>query len=122
MSRALTFDDLRAANLARLPRFRNRRDELVHTRSDGSDWCLAQWSNATLGELGEAANVIKKIERGDLTLEAARQALADELADTAIYLDLLAFQAGIRLDDAIVAKFNRTSERIGCAVRLEPAA
>ena len=114
----LTFNVLRNANLKRLPEFKNSRGEVVHTTSDGSDWCLAQWSNATLGELGEAANIIKKIERGDITLEAAREDLGRELADAATYLDILASVAGINLGQAIIKKFNEISERIGSRVIL----
>jgi|TARA_Y100000310_G_scaffold132889_1_gene131841 NTP pyrophosphatase (non-canonical NTP hydrolase) len=81
-------------------------------------FCLGQWSNATLGELGEAANIIKKIERGDFTLEEARPALAKEFADVAIYLDLLSWQAGVNLGEAVRSKFNEVSERIEADVRI----
>lgn len=111
----LNFDTLRQANLLRLPRFKNRRGEPAHSEPDGSDWALSAWSNATLGELGEAANLIKKIERGDMTLNDARQELAKELADVQIYLDLLAFRAGIDLGEATRLKFNEVSDRIGAA-------
>jgi NTP pyrophosphatase (non-canonical NTP hydrolase) len=114
----LTFAQLRAANRARLPVFKNRRGEPAHSKPDGSDWCLAQWCNAVTGELGEAANIIKKIERGDMTLEAARDDLAAELADVATYLDILAFRAGIDLGAATARKFNVVSLRVGCDVRL----
>ena len=79
---------------------------------------LSQWSNAVCGELGELANLIKKIERGDFTLEEARPHLADELADVATYLDLLANRAGVDLGEAVRSKFNRVSERVLCDVRL----
>src|SRR5690606_3307447 len=86
--RSLTFDALRQANTMRLPQFKNGKGEPAHSQPDGSDWCLAQWCNAVLGELGEAANIIKKVERGDLSLDEARQSLADEYADVACYLDI----------------------------------
>lgn len=114
---ALTFADLRRGNKARLPLFKNGKGEIVHN-ADGSDWKLGQWGNALAGEVGEAANIIKKIERGDKTLEEARQDLADELADVMAYLDILAFRAGIDLGQAVADKWNRVSERIGCAVRI----
>lgn len=81
-------------------------------------WIPAQWIMALAGELGEAANVLKKIDRGDFTLEAARPAIAKELADVAIYLDLLAHKLGIDLGGAIVDKFNEVSDRVGAAVYL----
>jgi NTP pyrophosphatase (non-canonical NTP hydrolase) len=118
MNDSLTFDDLRAANTARLPQFKNRRGGPAHSQADGSDWCLAQWCNAVTGELGEAANIIKKIERGDMTLDEARPQLADELADVQTYLDLLAFRAGVDLGRATIEKWNRVSQRVGCSLRL----
>lgn len=114
----LTFNTLRGANRARLPQFRDARGRLVHKDSDGSDWLLSQWCNAVCGELGEAANLIKKIERGDLSLDEARDMLSDELADVATYLDLLANRARINLGEAIIDKFNRVSERVSSQVRL----
>jgi len=86
-----------------------------------ADWSLSDWMTATMGELGEAANVAKKLNRvrdgipgnGDLTPEQLKAMLADEFADTFIYLDLAAQSAGICLEDAVISKFNRTSEKIG---------
>ena len=83
-------------------------------------WSLSDWFTATLGELGEAANVAKKLNRyrdnipGNSESEPALQAmLRDEVADTFIYLDLLAQAAGFDLADAVRDKFNRTSRKIG---------
>lgn len=88
-------------------------------------WSLSDWMVAAAGELGEAANVAKKLNRvrdgiiGNAETPAdPRGALADELADTVIYIDLLAQSQGIDLAAAIVAKFNRTSETIGAPHRL----
>ena len=86
--------------------------------TDGSDWSLAHWANAVTGELGEAANLIKKIERRDFTLDEARIELGKELADVQTYLDILAFRCGVDLGAATIEKFNEVSERIGCDVRL----
>ena len=116
----LTFNTLRGGNLARLPEFKNRHGHAAHAEHpDGSDWKLSAWSNATLGELGEAANIIKKIERGDYTLDEARDSLADEFADVVIYLDLLAFRAGVYLGDAVMRKFNQKSRDVGSKVRID---
>lgn len=87
-------------------------------------WSGADWSNAMCGEAGEAANVVKKIrrletsaklvERKDKALaEPLIAALADELADTLIYADLLADHYGIDLRKAVRAKFNRVSDERG---------
>ncbi|MGQ7937319.1 MazG-like family protein [Paraburkholderia sp. D1E] len=115
---ALTFSMLRMANTARLPQFKNARGEPAHSQPDGSDWSLGEWCNAVTGELGEAANLIKKVQRGDLTLDDARAALAKEFADIVTYLDILAMRAGVDLGEATVDKFNEVSERVGCNVRL----
>lgn len=112
----LTFKQLRDASL--------ERSALWH-HGGISDWSLSDWLTATCGELGEAANVIKKMNRArdGIVGNAASEldlveALADELADTAIYLVLLAAAAGVELDAAIIRKFNVVSERNGFPVRL----
>lgn len=85
-----------------------------------SDWTLSEWMVALTGEVGEAANVIKKLNRirdsipGNRESEAElRQALQDEIADAAIYLDLLAQAAGFDLETAVERKFEMTSKKIG---------
>lgn len=115
----LTFDQLRKANLARLPLFKNKKGEMAHSKADGSDWDLSTWSNAVLGELGEAANIIKKIRRGDVTLEEVREDLGREFADVQTYLDILAYQAGVDLGEATIKKWNEVSERIGCNIKID---
>ena len=73
-----------------------------------------------MGELGEAANVAKKLNRfrdgikGNKETEAElRDKLAGEIADTFIYLDLLAQRAGIDLSDAVRQAFDNKSKEIG---------
>lgn len=117
----LSFGDLRRANLARLPLFKNSRGEPAHAQPDGSDWSLPEWMNAVLGELGEAANIVKKVQRGDLTLEDARALLAAEFADVVTYLDIAAFRAGVDLGAATADKFNLVSTRVGADVFIMPA-
>lgn len=110
----LTFDALRKVNTKRCESSQgfNHRIE---------DWTPNDWMVATTGELGEAANILKKLKRveDDLpgntveeTYEVLEQRLADELADTVIYLDLLAARCNINLGEAIISKFNRTSNKI----------
>ena len=112
----MDFQTLRAANIRRLPQFKNAKGEPAHSQPDGSDWSLAEWCNAVTGELGEAANLIKKIQRGDYTLDEARQDLADEFADIVTYLDILAMRAGVDLGEATRSKFNMVSSRVGSDV------
>ena len=114
----MTFDVLRLANIARLPLFKNARGEVAHSQPDGSDWKLSAWSNAVLGELGEAANLIKKIERGDFTLDEKRNELGKELADVQVYLDILAYRADVDLGEATKQKWNEVSRRVNCPLRL----
>src|SRR5678815_1240727 len=105
MTDGLTFNTLRGGNTARLPEFRNGKGELTNC----IDWTLNDWMTACLGELGEAANVLKKVRRGDLTLEEAQPKLTMEFADAVIYLELLAKQAGINLGAAVMETFNNKS-------------
>lgn len=85
-----------------------------------SSWSLSDWTTAVAGELGEAANIVKKLNRvrdgipGNKESEAELRAmLADEIADTAIYLDLMAQAAGLDLETVRDAKFAKTSAKIG---------
>lgn len=90
-------------------------------------WSLSDWITATTGELGEAANVAKKLNRvrdgvpgnGDLTERELRAQLRDEIADVFIYLDLLAQSQGFSLADAVREKFNRTSAKMNCPIKCQ---
>ncbi len=119
MSVGLTFRNLRIANTRRLPTFKNKRGEPAHSEADGSDWALSTWCNAVLGELGELANLIKKVERGDLTLDEARVELGKECADVVTYLDILAFRIGVDLGEETLNKFNEVSRRVGSPVFMD---
>jgi NTP pyrophosphatase (non-canonical NTP hydrolase) len=86
-------------------------------------WSLSDWMTAVVDELGEAANVAKKLNRvrdgipGNTQGEdELRAALREEVADAFIYLDLLAQSQGFALEDAVRAKFNATSRRLGCPI------
>ena len=114
----LEFNMLRAANLDRLPLFKNAKGEPAHATPDGRDWSPAEWMCALTGEVGELANLIKKVRRGDLTHAEAYQNMRDELGDIQTYLDLLAYQLQINLGDATAEKFNKVSRRVGCKVLL----
>ena len=107
-------------------------DGFAHTLTT---WSLPEWLMAATGELGEAANVMKKVLRLRDETGGIRDDERDhdelirkfmrELADTAIYLDLTATVTminfphvvecgltGSALADAIIEKFNATSERL----------
>jgi NTP pyrophosphatase (non-canonical NTP hydrolase) len=111
---AIAFLTLREANVARQ-----------------AAWCpdqvpdLSFRGNELGGEVGEALNVIKKLERERHGWRGSRDTvahLAEELADVVICADLVAITAGIDLDEAVTAKFNATSEKVGLPHRLDPAA
>lgn len=84
------------------------------------DWSLSDWMTATAGELGEAANIIKKLnrirdgmQRNETTKEQYNQRLKAEIADVFIYLDLLSQRAGFELEDAVIETFNAKSRELG---------
>lgn len=118
----LSLKTIARANLARCLRW--------HPAGIAS-WSVTDWSNAVLGELGEAANAIKKLRRVEEGManisvperqisdrETALRAIGEELADTFIYLDLLAQRLGLDLETEIINKFNATSEKYGFPERL----
>lgn len=117
MQGTITFADLRAANLSRVRKWHGWKG--VHS------WDLNKWAIAMVGEAGELCNVVKKLNRveegltGNKETEGELRAmLLKEIADVAIYLDLLAASQGIELAEAIVWKFNEVSERNGFPERL----
>lgn len=68
------------------------------------------------GEVGEACNLIKKLERARLGLRGStttKQCLGEELADVAIVLCLVANYYNIDLENHIIPKFNETSDKLG---------
>ena len=108
-----THTTLRAANVARQREW------------DKEGWIDAAYrGNELAGEVGEACNVIKKLERERRGIRGSRatvRELADELADVIICADLIAMQYGIDLDAAVARKFNATSEKVGLDTRFQPA-
>ncbi len=112
---ALTFDQFRAANVARC----------VKWHPAGIDsWSPSDWLVAVTGELGELASLLKmrNRERDGLPgnkFSPTQKQIADELADVLTYLDLLAEVLGVNLGAAAVEKFNEVSERVGFPDRIE---
>jgi len=137
---SMTFQDLRAANLARL----------AQAWPEEDPWAPWDWTNATAGEVGEAcveglallaalsakagsaANITKKMNRvwpagqfahawnkpEDQRIEELSARLGGEIADVVIYADLLASKLGRSLEDCIREKFNAKSAEIGSTVTL----
>lgn len=90
-----------------------------------SGWSTSDWFVAILGELGEAANIAKKLNRcrdgitGNKETEAQlRDKLRKELGDTFVYLDLLAQANGFNIGDAALEVFNSKSLEIGYPIKI----
>lgn len=84
---------------------------------------LAYRGNELAGEVGEACNAAKKIERERRGIRGSRDTvahLAEELADVVICVDLIAGSEGIDLWQAVRDKFNATSDKVGLATKLSP--
>ena len=103
-----------------------QRVERWHPGFPHDDWTGADWATAMAGEAGEACNVVKKLRRAAAQIPGANDPDVDvltgqlgaELADTVIYLDLLAQHYGIDLGPVVIAKFNAVSVREGFPERL----
>lgn len=114
MPKKLTFDEFRAANMARCVKWHPAGIE---------SWSPSDWLTAVTGELGELASLLKMRNRerdglpGNKFSPTDKQ-VADEIADVLTYLDLLAAVLGVNLGQAAVEKFNEVSERVGFPDRI----
>lgn len=93
----LSFDELRAANLERLPQFKNSNGGPAHSKPDGSDWTPADWLGALIGEVGElcdeSAYRTAELLDGTTSLATRVDTIRNEAADVQTYLDLYAVRA-----------------------------
>lgn len=85
-----------------------------------ASWSTSDWFTAVMGELGEAANVAKKLNRvrdgirGNKESEALLlEKLRKEIGDTFVYLDLLAQSLGFNVGDAAMEVFQAKSKELG---------
>lgn len=108
MTNGLTFNTLRQANVLRASK--------AEAYNECEKWSHAQWMQALVGEVGELANFLKKVDRGDYPIESISEEIADELADIQTYLDLLAHKLKVDLGEATASKFNKVSKRVGTDV------
>jgi NTP pyrophosphatase (non-canonical NTP hydrolase) len=111
---SLTFDQFREANVKRCLKWHPQGIE---------SWSTSDWMTAIVGELGEAASLIKmrNRERDGLPgnkFSPTQKQIADEIADVLTYLDLFAAAQGIDLGKAAVEKFNEVSQRVGFPDRI----
>lgn len=118
----LTFRDLADANKTRVQRWHP---------AGLAEWSPMEWACAAAGEMGEICNAVKKLKRiesGIANLNEPNRQLSDkpqallqigeEIADTVIYLDLLAQRLDIDIASFVRHKFNATSEKYGFPERL----
>jgi len=104
---------LREANIARDKEFNP--DKVI---------TLSFRGNELAGEVGEACNIIKKMERtrlglyGGLPYGLARDMLKDELADAIMCIDLIAMDLQIDLGTEVRRKFNKDSISFGFNTRM----
>lgn len=116
----MTFEEFSAANRARCESPQGFGHPLA-------GWSTSDWMTAVMGELGEAANVVKKLNRyrdgipgNKLSETALHDQLRKELGDVFVYLDLLAQSLGFQIADAAVEVFNSKSDEIGYPKKLQP--
>lgn len=83
-------------------------------------WSSSDWMTALVGEVGEAANIVKKLNRvrdgvpgNKLTADELRAELRKELGDVFVYLDLMSQSLGFNIADAAAEVFNAKSKEIG---------
>ena len=86
------------------------------------EWTVSDWAVAMAGEAGEVCDAIKKLRRIECAVESnnvkqpanrevAIKAIAQEIGDTFVYLDLLAQRLGLPIEECIRETFNRISIR-----------
>lgn len=119
---AMTLETISSVNL----------DRALVWHPDGLEgWSVSDWAVAMAGEAGEVCNAVKKLNRigteirqaeGPSDRDAALRAIANEIGDTFLYLDLLAQRLGLRIEDCVSDTFNRVSVREGFPHRLPPEA
>ena len=89
--------------------------------AEGRELSLSFRGVELAGEVGEACNEIKKLERHRIGIVGGKEdvsGLREELSDILISVDLIAMDLGIDLGEAVREKFNQTSEKYGLRTRL----
>ncbi len=77
---------------------------------------------ALAGEVGELCNLVKKCDRGDMTLAKFREEAAPELADVFIYLLKLSYQLDVPLEPAFMSKLQLNLARFPESVQRNESA
>lgn len=115
---AMTFGQFSEANRARCESPKGFNHPL-------SGWSTSDWMTAMVGEVGEAANVVKKLNRvrdgvpgNKISAADLQDQLRKELGDVFVYLDLMCQSLGFSVADAAVEVFNAKSADIGYPISL----
>lgn len=64
-----------------------------------------------VGEIGEAANIVKKIHRGDFLLKDVKDKLSEEVIDILIYILKISYQLDLDIEKKYEEKMNRNKKR-----------
>ncbi len=80
------------------------------------DWTPQDWALAMAGEVGELCNLLKKVKRGDFSMEEVRDEVLKEVADVITYADLLNSCLDADTETELVSKFNEVSRRVGWGI------
>lgn len=121
----LDLDHLREVNVKRC-------NAVFHPEGGMEEWTPAEWAMCVAGEAGEVCGDVKKLKRLDGNVVYNAQGYQEredlgkrivdnigiEIADTIIYLDLLAARLGINLSEVITRKFNLVSHQNNCDITL----
>lgn len=99
----LTFEEFQALNVKRC-------EESFHSCSD---WTPGDWALAIAGEAGELCNVLKKVRRGDFTINDRLGDILGEIADIITYCDLLMSRLDADTGAEVLRKFDEVSKRCG---------
>lgn len=101
--RDLTFTEFQHTNALR------SEEAFDHTLAE---WLPVGWPLAICGEAGELANLMKKVMRGDFTIEEKRREIEGEIADIICYCDLMASAIGANTGEIVRRKFNEVTKRV----------
>jgi NTP pyrophosphatase (non-canonical NTP hydrolase) len=77
------------------------------------EWTIFDWALCIAGEAGELCDALKKVRRGDYTLDKKRDAILKEIADVMIYCDLAFTCLEASTDVELINKFDEVSGRVG---------
>jgi NTP pyrophosphatase (non-canonical NTP hydrolase) len=72
-----------------------------------------------VGEFGEAANLVKKVLRGDCSLDDIKPELCEEITDIFIYILKLAYQLDIDIEEQFLLKIDKNQKRFINFERIE---